>query len=222
MKLLSPERATQQRPIATAVQRRWRWAALGGLLIFLALAGYALAVAGNARANSPHPVSVLAAATDIRAGTTISDSMLRVTSISTQDSGLVLTLVPASNRASLVGQVAALSVPAGSLIPAGIVSPQATGSLWVAAIPVKRMPAGLASGDHVALLAETPNKVGQLVDFVFMQDVEVVHVAGTQVDLWLPARVVPQVEWYADHGGLILLKMQPGVVQQDLPAGTGT
>ncbi len=28
-------------------------------------------------------------------------------------------------------------------------------------------------------------------------------------------------EWIADHGGLVLIKMSPGVVQQDLPAGAG-
>jgi len=83
------------------------------------------------------------------------------------------------------------------------------------------MPVGLGAGDHVALLTEAPNKAGQPVDFVFMQDVQVVHVGSNQVDLSLPAKVVPQVEWYADHGGLILVKMPAGVVQQDLPAATG-
>jgi hypothetical protein len=83
------------------------------------------------------------------------------------------------------------------------------------------MPTGLAAGDHVALLTEALNKAGQPLDFVFMQDVEVVHVGSNQVDLSLPAKVVPQVEWYADHGGLVLVKMPAGVVQQDLPAATG-
>jgi len=54
-----------------------------------------------------------------------------------------------------------------------------------------------------------------------MQDVQVVHVGSNQVDLSLPAKVVPQVEWYADHGGLVLVKMPAGIVQQDLPAATG-
>jgi hypothetical protein len=54
-----------------------------------------------------------------------------------------------------------------------------------------------------------------------MQDVDVIHVAGNQVDLWLPAKVVSQVELYADHGGLVLLKMPAGMVQQNLPAASG-
>jgi hypothetical protein len=220
MKLLSPER-TADRMVASTVQRRWRWAALAGLVIFLGLAGYALAIMGASKASNLQPVSVLVAATDIRAGSTISDGMLRVTGIRSDDSSLLTSLVSANDRSSIVGQIASLTVPAGHLIPSNLVSTQAHGQLWVASIPVKRMPAGLAIGDHIALLAETPNKLGQPVDFVFMQDVEIAHVTGNAVDLWLPAKVVPQVEWYADHGGLVLLRMPAGVIQQDLPAATG-
>jgi hypothetical protein len=220
MKLISPERATE-RVTASTIQRRWRWAALAGLIVFLALAGYAVAVAGAGRAGNVRPVSVLVAASDIHAGNTISDSMLRVTGISPQDPGLLLTLVQAQDRTKLIGQVASLSVPAGNLIPAGIAGAPGSSTLWTADVPIKRMPAGLTAGDHVALLTEAPNKAGQPVAFVFMQDVQVVHVAGSQVDLWLPAKVVPQVEWYADHGGLVLIKMPAGVIQQDLPAATG-
>jgi hypothetical protein len=207
--------------VASTVQRRWRWAALAGLVVFLGLAGYALAIMGATKASNLQPVSVLVAAIDIRAGSTISDGMLRVTGIRSDDSSLLTTLVAANDRSSIVGHVASLTVPAGHLIPSNLVSPQAHGQLWLASISVKRMPAGLAIGDHVALLAETPNKVGQPVDFVFMQDVEIAHVTGNAVDLWLPAKVVPQVEWYADHGGLVLLRMPAGVIQQDLPAATG-
>src|SRR5258708_31488228 len=103
------------------------------------------------------------------------------------------------------GQFAAVAVPAGHLIPSNIASPQVRGHLWLASIPVKRMPAGLSIRDHVSLLAETPNQVGQPVDFVFMQDVEIAHVTGNALELFLPAKVVPQVEWYADHGRPALL-----------------
>jgi hypothetical protein len=219
MKLLSPR--TADRVIASTVQRRWRWAALAGLVVFLGLAGYALAMMGASKASNVQPVSVLVAATDIRAGSTISDGMLRVTGIRSDDSNLLTTLVAANDRSSIVGQVASLTVPVGHLIPSNLVSSQAHAQLWLASISVKRMPTGLAIGDHVALLAETPNKVGQPVDFVYMQDVEIAHVTGNAVDLWLPAKVVPQVEWYADHGGLVLLRMPAGVIQQDLPAATG-
>jgi hypothetical protein len=221
MKLLSPERSVD-RTVASTIQRRWRWAALAGLIIFLVLSGYALAVNGANNASKGRPVAVLVAATDIRAGTKITDGMVRVTAISPQDPGLLVTLVEASNRSTIIGQVASVTVPAGHLIPAEIASPQIHSQLWITAVPIKRLPADLAGGDHVALVAEALNKAGQPVAFVFMQDVEVVHVAGNQVDLFLPARVVPQVEWYGDHGGLVLVKMQPGVIQQDLPAGTGS
>ncbi len=221
MKLFSPERSVD-RTVATTIQRRWRWAALAGLILFLILSGYALAVTGANNASKGRPVAVLVAATDIRAGTKITDGMVRVTAISPQDPGLLVTLVEASNRSTIIGQVASVTVPAGHLIPAEVASPQIHSQLWITAVPIKRLPSDLAAGDHVALVAEALNKAGQPVAFVFMQDVEVVHVAGSQVDLFLPARVVPQVEWYGDHGGLVLVKMQPGVIQQDLPAGTGS
>src|SRR5438094_274584 len=124
MKLLSPER-TAHRVIASTVQRRWRWAALAGLVVFLGLAGYALAVMGASRASNVQPVSVLVAATDIRAGTTITDGMVRVTGIRADDSSLFATLVSANDRSSIVGRRAALTVPAGDLTPSSLGRPQA-------------------------------------------------------------------------------------------------
>ena len=109
MKLLSPER-TADRVIPSTVQRRWRWAALAGLVVFLGLAGYALAMMGASKASNLQPVSVLVAATDSRAGTTISDGMLRVTGIRSDDSSLPTTLISANDRSSIVGQVASLTV----------------------------------------------------------------------------------------------------------------
>ena len=175
MKLLSPERAIE-RPVPSTVQRRWRWAALAGLIVFLALAAYAVAVVGAGKASTTQPVSVLVAASNIRAGDTLSAGALRATGISPQDPGLLLTLVQAQDRSRLIGQVASISVPAGQLIPANIVGAPGSNTLWTADVPIKRMPARLAAGDHVALLTEALNTAGQPVDFVFMQDVEVVHV----------------------------------------------
>ncbi len=129
MKLLSPER-TADRVVASTVQRRWRWAALAGLVVFLGLAGYALAVMGASKASNVQPVSVLVAATDIRAGTAITDGMVRVTGIRADDSSLLTTLISANDRSSIVGQVAALTVPAGHLIPSNLASPQVHGQLW--------------------------------------------------------------------------------------------
>ena len=57
---------------------------------------------------------------------------------------------------------------------------------------------------------------------VFIQDVRVIDVGGGSVDLWLPAKLAPQVEWYADHGGIVLMTMQPGQVQSQVPAGGGS
>lgn len=221
MKLLSPERAVD-RMVAPTVHRRWRWAALAGFVVFLGLAGYAIAATGASKASNLQPVSVLVAATDIRVGTTITDGMVRATGIRTDDPSLLTTLVTARNRSSIVGQVAVVPVAAGNLIPSDIANPQVHLQLWLASIPVKRMPTGLAAGDHVALVTEAQNKQGQPIDFVFMQDVEVAHVSSGQADLWLPAKLVPQVEWYGDHGGLVLLRMPAGGVQQDLPAATGS
>ena len=62
---------------------------------------------------------------------------------------------------------------------------------------------------------------GGQAEFVFLQDVEVLSIGAGAADLWLQPNVVAQVEWYADHGGIVLLKMQPGAVQPKLPAGGG-
>src|SRR5436305_15017302 len=104
---------------------------------------------GASKASTLQAVSVLVAATDIRAGTTISDGMLRVTGIRPDDSSLLTTLVSANDRSSIVGQVASLTVPAGHLIPSNLASPQRPGQLWLASIPLKRIPAGPALRDHV-------------------------------------------------------------------------
>jgi len=136
MKLLSPERAID-RPVASTVQRRWRWAALAGLIVFLALAGYAVAVVGAGKASSTLPVSVLVAASDIHAGDTISAGALRATGISPQDPGLLLTLVEAQDRSRLIGHVASISVPAGQLLPANIVGAPGSNTLWTADVPIK-------------------------------------------------------------------------------------
>src|SRR5260370_22791657 len=169
MKLLSTQRCTV-RAVPTIVQQRWRWAALAGVVVCLALAAFAIAVESTAKSGVPPPISVLVAASDIRAGTTITSGMLRVTSISTKDSALLLALATPADRSTLVGHTASVSVPAGSIIPEGLASTQATGNLWVAAISAKRMPSGLTAGDHVAFLAQSSDKSGQPVDFLFMQD----------------------------------------------------
>ena len=197
--------------------RRRRAAVLFGGLLFLALAAAALMLAGLAN-HREALVPVLKASKEIRAGTAISSDQLGVTYVHFQDPSTGLTVAHPDDRARLVGQTAAIGIPAGSLIPAGLANPQATSGFWDASLPVKRRPAGLHSGDHVALIVET-TKSGQPVDVVVMQDVQVLSVGPDAVDLWLPASVVAQMEWYGSHTTLVLARMPAGAVQQNLPPG---
>lgn len=197
---------------------RWRAAALAGVVLFLALATTALVLVGL---RSPQPTAaVLKATREIRPGMTISVHDVAVTHVFVQDSSVLAALARESELGRIVGQTAVARVPAGGLVPADVAVPQRSAGMWSAALPVKRMPADLRAGDHVALLVEG-SQGGQSIDFVVIQDVQVLRVGSNSADLWLPARVVAQIEWYADHGGVVLLKMPPGAVQSDLPAGGG-
>jgi len=218
---VAAQRVGRPRVIATSSGRRWRMAVLLGLVVTLGLAAYALLFAGPA-AQSNGMVAVLKATKDIRAGSRITTDELGVTQIRAADPSLLQTLVLSGDRHQIIGQTAATDVRAGSLIPAGVAAPQATALLWTANIPVKRAPADLKPGDHVALLVSGTTTNGAAAEFVFLQDVEVLSVGSGSADLWLQPNVVAQVEWYADHGGIVLLKMQPGAVQQKLPAGGGS
>ena len=203
------------------VERRWRLAALVGLVVVLGLAAYALIVIGPGAAST-QLVPVLRAAKAIRAGTVVTADELSVTDVRAQDPSVLATLVLSADRNQIVGQVASMDVPAGDLIPAAIAAPSATSSYWKVDVPVRRMPADLAPGDHVALMVSGSGPNGSAVDFVFIQDVRVIDVGGGSVDLWLPAKLASQVEWYADHGGIVLMTMQPGQVQTQVPAGGGS
>jgi len=55
-----------------------------------------------------------------------------------------------------------------------------------------------------------------------MQDVQVISVGSGSADLWLPPKLVAQMEFFADHGGIVLVKMQPGAIQQNLAPGAGS
>ncbi len=217
---IAAQQASRPRLIASTVERRWRMAVLLGLIVALGLAAYALMFAGPA-AQSNGMVTVLKATKDIRAGTRISSDELAATQIRAADPGVLQTLVLASDRGQLVGQTAAVDVRAGSLVPAGAAAPQTTAQLWTASIPVRRAPVDLKPGDHVALLVTGTTTTGSPAEFVFLQDVQVLSLGNGSADLWLQPNVVAQVEWYADHGGIVLLKMQPGATQQKLPAGGG-
>ena len=201
------------------MQRRWRLGALLGLLVGLALAAYSLVVLGPG-ADVNQMVSVLRAARAIQAGTTITGDELTTAQIRTQDPAVLATLLRNSDRSRIVGQVAAMDVPAGDLIPAGVVGQQATGGMVRAQLPIRMMPADLAPGDHVLLLVSATAPNGASVDIVYMQDVRVLQVGQGSAELWIPTKLFPQVVWYADHGGIVLAVMQPGDIQQGVPAGS--
>ena len=57
-----------------------------------------------------------------------------------------------------------------------------------------------------------PPRVGDKIEHVFIQDVTVLHVGSGVADLWLPPKLASQVEWYADSGGIVLFRMEPGAV----------
>jgi hypothetical protein len=201
--------------VPRAVLRRWRLAGLFGLIAALALATFAV-IQISTQSQTRQSTAVLRATRDILPGTTIGADELVVTQVQPSDASLLSTWVASGDRDRLLGQVAVVGVPAGHLIPAEIVAPKITAGLWKANVPIKRSPADLKAGDHVALLVQ-----GQATEFVFMQDVQVLSVGSGAVDLWLPAKLAPQVEWYADHGGIILFQMQPGTVQQGIPGVGG-
>jgi hypothetical protein len=218
---VAAQRAGRPRFIASTVQRRWRMAVMLGLIVALGLATYALLFAGPA-AQSNGMVAVLKATKDIRAGSKITADEVGVTQIRAADPSVLQTLVLSDDRDQIVGQTAAMDVRAGFLVPAGVAAPQATAQLWTANIPVRRAPSDLKQGDHVALLVTGTTTSGAPAEFVFLQDVQVLAVGSGSADLWLQPNVVAQVEWYADHGGIVLLKMQSGAIQPKLPPGGGS
>jgi hypothetical protein len=74
-------------------------------------------------------------------------------------------------------------------------------------LPVRRMPATLQAGDHVAIVINRPTDNAAVVKY---QDIAVVGVQSGAADLLLPPEIAVQAQWYADHGGIVLLEMPPG------------
>ena len=206
------------RLVAGTVQRRWRMGALLGLLVGLALAAYSLIILGPG-AELSQMVPVLRAAKAIQAGNTITTDALTTSLIRTQDPSVLATLLRDTDRSRIIGEVAAMDVPAGDLIPAGVVAAQTTGGMVKAQLPIRIMPVDLAPGNHVLLLVSATASNGAAVDIVYMQDVRVLQVGQGSAQLWIPTKLFPQVVWYADHGGIVLATMQPGDIQQRIPAG---
>lgn len=209
------------RVMTETARRRWRLAALLGLVVLSALSAYVIVSAARVE-QANRSVAVLKAARDIRAGTTITADELAVQYLRVDDAGVLTTLAAATDRDRLVGRVATDSVRAGGLVPAGLGETAAAAGMWDVPLPVRRMPRGLSPGDHVALIVSVTARSGEPIEFVAMQDVRVLAVLPDAVNLWMPAAAVPQMQWYADHGGVVVVRMTAGVPQPNLPAGGGS
>lgn len=137
---------------APRARRRPGLIALGVALIALG----ALTVAWLVSSSSQR-LGVLVAARDIPFGTAISDADLAIADIAV-DPGVAV--IPAADRRTVVGQVAATTVVAGSLLAPGqiaVAGPPTDGQVLVG-VPLKsdRLPAGgLVPGDRI-LVVGTP------------------------------------------------------------------
>jgi hypothetical protein len=202
-----------------AVRRRALLVALAVMGLAFLAAAVTSYVTSRGGASSLTPVQVVKANRDIPAGTVIISDELGITSISTTDATTLGTYVRQQDEARVIGRTAPVGIAAGYPIPAYILTADPHAALWDASLAVKRMPANLKAGDHVALIVTVPGRGSDQVDLVVMQDVEVGTVQSGAADLWLPPKLVAQMQWYADHGGIVLVKMAPGSVQKDLSAG---
>ena len=211
----------ESRTVTLTAQRRWRIAALIGLVALLALVAFAVIVAEQ-NSQTSRMVPVLKATRDIQAGTTITSDELSVAYIRVDDDSVLANLESANDRSRLVGQVANEAVRAGSLIPAGLGTPELSASMWDVPLRVKQRPPDLKLGDHVALLVSGTGQSGQPVELVAAQDVRVLAVQQDSVDLWLPASAAAQMQLYASHGDLVLARMQPGTAQKNLSEAGGS
>lgn len=217
---IAVETPREPRTVTQTAQRRWRFAALIGLIALLALVAFAVIIAEQ-NAQASRMVPVLKAARDIQAGTTIRADELAVTYVRVDDSVLA-NIAGANDRSALIGQVATDGVRAGALVPAGLGTPEVSAGMWDVPLPVKQRPPDLKTGDHVALLVSGTGKSGQPVELVAAQDVRVLAVQQDSVDLWLPASSAAQMQLYASHGDLVLARMQPGTAQRNLPEAGGS
>jgi len=215
------EPRNESRPVTETARRRWRMAALVGLVALLALVAFAVIVSEQ-NAQGSRMIPVLKATRDIQAGTTITADELGVAYVRVDDDAVLASLASVNDRTHLVGQVAVDGVRAGSLVPAGLGSPEATANMWDLPLPVKQRPPDLKAGDHVALLVSGTGRSGQPVELVAAQDVVVLAVEQDSVNVWLPASAAAQMELYAGHGDVVVARMQPGAVQTNLPQAGGS
>lgn len=152
-------------------------------------------------------VAVLHASRNIVPGTLITNDELGISQVATPDTSALSNLVLQKDAGNIVGRVAAVGVRAGSLVPANVAAVDPSSAFWTVNLPVRRMPATLQAGDRVALMV---SRQSDNADVVLIQDIAVVAVQPGAADLMLPPNVVAQMQWYADHGGVVLLKMPAG------------
>jgi SAF domain-containing protein len=218
---IAVESPPESKTISHTAQRRWRMAALIGLVALLALVAFAVIIAEQ-NAQASRMVPVLKATRDIQAGTTITADELGVAYIRVNDDSVLANLESVNDRSSLVGQVATDGVRAGSLVPTGLGTPEVSANMWDVPLPVKQRPPDLKAGDHVALLVSGTGRSGQPVELVAAQDVRVLSVQQDSVDLWLPATSAAQLQLDASNGDLVLARMQPGTAQRNLQQAGGS
>jgi hypothetical protein len=146
-----PTRAPEPAAVAAPGARRRRSAPR---MIFGALAAVLGAVVFGVIGLRADPgVGVLAVARPVTAGAQIADADLRVVHIVADPA---LRVFPVSQRASVVGQIAAVPLAAGSLLTAGqlgaVTDPPPGKSLIAVGVKTGRAPAGLAPGASVLVL----------------------------------------------------------------------
>jgi hypothetical protein len=156
----APEPVRAKRSLFSSVNaglRSSRRARLFAALALIAVCGVAVPVLVNALA--PKPAQALEAATDLPAGTVITQADLRPVAAS----GPVGATVPASDQASLVGQSVRVEVPAGSLLTEADIGPFPPVGATVVPVAVKpgQYPANLQTGDQVAVFPVSTSSTSQ-------------------------------------------------------------
>ncbi|MGF7235111.1 MAG: SAF domain-containing protein [Frankia sp.] len=160
MSSFAPENATAGRPgrasvppaprLATAPRRRISAGRVGLAAGLVALCGLVVTVAFG---QAGHRKAVLAVARPVAAGTTITDADMRVVRVSAQG----LSLLPASERAAVVGRIAAVDLAPGTTLSASEVTGTAIPGAGQALVGVLLKPGQLPGrplvpGDRVQLV----------------------------------------------------------------------
>lgn len=126
-------------------------------LALIAVCGLAVPVLVNAL--TPKPAQALAAASDLPAGTVITQADLRTVNAT----GPTGATVPAADQASLIGQTVRVEVPAGSLLTEADLGPFPPIGATVVPVSVKpgQYPTNLQTGDQVAVFPVSTSSTSQ-------------------------------------------------------------